>query len=306
MQKNSLTDLFSEEDRQSIDQRAKTLIWDGHNMAYRSLFSAVFLSPEDNDKFFLFRHIFMNSMLQTIKKFNPERVVLAFDVKRTWRYEVFPEYKKKRKGARDKAVVDFKKFFPIFNEFREEIKDTFTNMYVLEIPRAEADDTIAILIKEKFQDQKTIIVSTDKDMHQLLTNPNVQQYDPIKQKMVQCINPKQELSVKLIVGDKGDGIPAIKPMCGPATAEKILKAGLDDYLSDPKNKEIKENYIRNTTLIDFNFIPRDLANSIINTYCNYEIKEIEGSKLMKFLSKNRLKKIMDDWQNYSDLMRALR
>jgi len=306
MQKNSLLDLFSEEDKQAAQDRAVTLIFDGHNMAYRTLFSAIFMNPEDNDQFYFWRHLFMNSFFQTIQKFNPERVVLAFDVKGSWRYEVYSDYKSNRKGARDKAIVNFEKFFPVFNEFREDIADTFRKVYVLEIPKAEADDTIAILCKQKFKDHKVIIVSTDKDLHQLLTNPNIEQFDPIKNKMVQCVNPKKELDVKLLTGDKGDGIPAVKKMCGPATAEKILKAGLQDYLDAPGNEEIKENYVRNRKLIDFDFIPPELAKNILNTFGNYEIEDIDSSKLMAFFSKHRLQKLMTDWQNYADSIKALR
>lgn len=306
MNKSSLTELFSVEDQQKIEEEQnRILIFDGHNLAYRTLFSAIFMNPEDNEKFFFWRHLFMNSFFNTIVKFNPTKVILAFDTKGSWRYRVFPEYKSNRKDAREKTVINFEKFFPIFEEFRKEIKETFSTIYVLDHPHAEADDIIAILCREQFKTNQNVIVSTDKDLHQLLTEKNNQQFDPINNKMVTCINPKRELDLKIISGDKSDAIPAIKPRTGLATAEGILKQGIEDFLEEEDNKKYKNNYIRNRELIDFNFIPKDLADGIINTYCTYQIGAIESSKIINFFSKNRLNKMMDEWQNFGSLIKSL-
>lgn len=304
MNKSSLSELFSVEDQQAISEQKRVLLFDGHNMAYRTLFSAIFMNPEDNEKFFFWRHLFMNSFLSTIEKFNPEKVILAFDTKGSWRYDHFDGYKNNRRQARDKAVVDFEKFFPVFNEFKEEIKETFSTIYTIEHPRSEADDIIAVLVKEQFSSNQNVIVSTDKDLHQLLIDKNNKQFDPIKNKIVNCINPRRELDIKVITGDKSDTIPAIKPRTGKATAEAILKKGLDDFLEE--NEEVKNNYMRNRILIDFDFIPKELSNGILKTYNDYEIKDIDSSKLMKFFSRNRLNKMMDDWSNYSPLIKSLK
>jgi len=309
MNKSSLSELFAKEDREDLKNNVKTLIFDSHNLAYRTLFSAIFTNPTDNERFFFWRHMFMNSLFNTIKRFEPERVVLAFDVKGSWRYRHFNGYKANRKGARDKTVVDFEKFFPIFEEFRNDIKETFSTIHVIQYPQAEADDIIAVLCREQFKKGSNIIVSTDKDLHQLLTNKNNQQFDPINNKMVKCINPKRELELKIITGDKSDSIPAIKPRTGLATAESIFKKGIDDFLEkevSEGNKEIKENYVRNRVLIDFDFIPPDLVKGIINTYCEDQTRPIESSKLMKFFSKNRLNKMMEDWPTYSSLIKSLK
>lgn len=304
MNKSTLSELFSAEDQERLEKKAKTLLFDSHNMAYRCLFSAVFMNPSDNENFFFWRHLFMNSLFNTIKKFEPERVVLAFDTKPSWRYEHFDGYKAKRKAARDKAVVDFKKFFPIFNEFIEELKDTFTTIHTIQYPRAEADDIIAVLCRQEFKSFENIIVSTDKDLHQLMIDENNKQFDPIKNSMVKCINPRKELDLKLIMGDKSDNIPAIKPRTGKATAEGILKNGIEDFLIE--NDEAMSNYTRNKILIDFDFIPSDMSSGIINTYNESKIKEMSGQQIMKFFTKNRLNKMMEDWNNFSPLIKNLK
>jgi len=308
MNRSSLSELFSAEDQEKLQiQNEKPIILvDAHNMAYRTLFSAIFMNPLDNEKFFFWRHLFMNSMLNTIVKFNPSKVILAFDTKGSWRYSIFPEYKSNRKQARDKAVVDFEKFFPVFESFRTEIKEAFSTIYVMDYPKAEGDDIIAVLCREQFKTNQNIIISTDKDMHQILIEKNNQQYDPIKNKIVTCINPKRELELKIITGDKSDAIPAIKPRTGLASAEGILKQGIEDFLNEKGNEDCKKNYIRNRELIDFNFIPKDLAVGIINTYCDYPIRDIESSKIMNFFTKNRLTKIMEEWQNFGPLIKSLK
>ena len=306
MNKSTLSELFTAEDQEALEKQKKTILFDGHNMAYRCLFSAIFMNPEDNEKFYFWRHLFMNSLMNTIKKFNAERVVLAFDTKGSWRYEFFSEYKAHRKRARDKAVVDFEKFFPIFEEFRKDIKETFTTIRVIDYPHAEADDIIAVLCREELKANQNIIVSTDKDLHQLLVEKNNQQFDPIKNAMANCINPQRELDLKIIAGDKSDGIPAIKPRVGTATAEGILQRGVEDFLEEEGNEEVKKNYIRNRVLIDFNYIPKDLAKGIINTFCEYPIQEIESSKIMKFFSTHRLNKMMEDWTNFGPLIKSLK
>jgi 5'-3' exonuclease len=307
MNKSSLSELFSVEDQQIFEKQNERsiLIFDSHNMAYRTLFSAIFMNPLDNEKFFFWKYLFMNSFFQTIVKFNPFKVILAFDTKGSWRYQHFSDYKCNRKSARDKAVIDFDKFFPIFEEFKNDIRETFSSIYVLEYPRAEADDIIAVLCKEQFKSNQNIIVSTDKDLHQLLIEKNNQQFDPINNKIVNCINPQRELDLKIIAGDKSDSIPAIKSRIGKATSEVILKHGIEDFLKK-EGKEIQDNYIRNKILIDFNFIPKDLGKEIINTYCNYQIKPIDGLKVMNFFSKHRLNKMMENWQIFGPLIKSLK
>jgi 5'-3' exonuclease len=304
MNKNSLSDLFSIEDQQVIEMNHnKILLLDFHNICYRTVFASVFTNPEDNGVFDLWKHMLMNNIMSLVDKFKPTKMILASDVKGSWRYEVYSEYKSHRKAARDKAVVDFEKFFPVLNSFKQDIKDTFKTMYVLEAPRSEADDIIAVLSRDVFKDQQVTIVSTDSDMQQLLMLPNVQLYEPIKNKMIQSINPKRELELKILTGDKSDGIPAIKPRVGIATAEALLKNGLQKLLDE--DATIKQNYVRNTTLIDFSYIPQDVATSIINTYNQYEKGKIDSNKLMMFFSKNKLRRLMEDWQNYSEVIKNL-
>jgi 5'-3' exonuclease len=227
---------------------------------------------------------------------------MAYDTKPSWRYSIYSDYKANRKEARDKAVVDFDKFFPIFNEFTNQIKEVFSTIYILNVDRCEADDIMAILCKQTFKNDQVVIISSDGDMNQLI-NQNIKQYDPIRKKLVECINPQRELDIKVITGDKGDNIPPIKKKVGVVTAEKILNNGLDNFLKE--SDEIKANYIRNKTLIDLNYIPSEIQENIINSYNNYPLKNMESNKILNFFVQNKLMKLMQSWEVFSDNIKSL-
>lgn len=221
---------------------------------------------------------------------------MAFDgfKDKLWRKEIYAEYKSQRKAQRDKSIIDFDKFFPIFNETIDDLKYIFSTMYTIKIDGCEADDIIAVLCKEKFADKQIIIVSTDGDMNQLLVNKNVSQFNPLKNSFVESINIKQKLLLKVITGDKSDNIPAIKAKVGIKTAEKIINEGLDTYLLDA---DVKANYERNLKLIDFNYIPTNITQLVLSRFDEYKIEPINGKKLFEYFIKNRMNKNMDEWQS---------
>ncbi len=306
MEKNSLEDLFEFAPEPVVVNR-KVLLVDGHNLAYRTVFSAVNQMPSDNDQFVFWKHIMIKVLFAMIRKFEPQHVVLTFDDYKhdvlSWRKEIYNDYKFKRKDARDKSIVDFKKFFGVFNDFIEEVKETFPNIRTIMVDGCEGDDIIAVLAKEVFNDKEVIILSTDGDMNQLTQYPWINQYDPLKKKIIKAINPVRDLQLKIIMGDKSDNIPAIKPKCGKVTAEKIIvNQLLDDLLEDPK---IKENYFRNLKLIDFNYIPQSIQDLVKKSYENLEVKSINKDRLMKFFVENSMLKMMDQWQTDSKYVKVL-
>jgi 5'-3' exonuclease len=307
MIKTSLHELFEfdEPTQEQLNQHKPILLIDGHNLAYRTVFSAINQVPTDNDKFIFWKHLMISSIFNMSKRFDACKMVLAFDGYRemTWRKKIYPEYKAHRKQARDKSIVDFDKFYPVFNELIEEIKKIFPNIYTMKIDGTEGDDIIAILSTKKFADQKIIIVSSDKDMNQLLTNDNIQQYDPIKNRMVEVMNPKRNLLIKVISGDPSDNIKPIRPKVGVKTAEKMINEGIDESIM--KDENMKKNYLMNLKIIDFQYIPTEITKLIIDSYDSYKISNINTNELLKFFTRNRMTKNMNDWQVYGEYIKAL-
>ena len=280
---------------EKLPEKEKILIFDGNNIAFKNLFADIYANPEDNEFFYLWRHQMLNDIFDKIKMFSPTKVIIAFDQKNSWRYGIYKYYKSNRKSSRDNSKIDFEKFFPIFDDFKSDIEDKLSNIYVIDYPQAEGDDIVAVLAKH-LSANEVIVISSDKDFNQLLVNKNIKKFDPIKKKSIESINPELQLQIQILTGDKDDGIPPIRPRVGVKTAEKILNEGLEEFLQKEENKELIKIYNRNKTLIDFNCIPNDLSKNIINTFTNYEIKELDSLKILKFFTKHKLVQIMKRWK----------
>lgn len=310
MMKSNLIDLVDEDSRKIIENQGNILFFDGHNLAYKNVFTSIHFHPEDNEKYNFWKHLMMNCIFANIKKFKPDKLIMAFDDRGSWRKDIFSGYKENRKKMRDGAIVDFEKFFPVLAEFIEDIKQTFTNIYTIKIPRTEADDIIAILTQKRFvSNNEIIIISSDRDLNQLTTNSNVKQYDLASDSFIVSINPSKDLQIKIISGDRSDNIPPIKPSIGKKRAETVISEGVRNWIdtleTEEERKKVQKNFERNKKLIDFSEIPNEIESKIINTYDTYKISPIVGSKLMNFFGKNRLAKQMEDWQNNSVLIKKL-
>jgi 5'-3' exonuclease len=96
----------------------------------------------------LIRHMILNSIRMYRAKFHKKygEIVICTDGKRNWRYDVFPNYKFKRKDARKESKMDWNELFRITNMVLEEIKENFPYK-VIEHKRCEADDIIATIVE---------------------------------------------------------------------------------------------------------------------------------------------------------------
>jgi len=123
------------------------------------------------------------------------------------RQQVYPKYKAKR-------LPPPEDIWPIISL----IKDALTHTKALQIgvPRFEADDLIATLVRRHPSEPK-FIVSNDADLRQLLTTPNTQ----IEAKAPAYeVKPEYIRLFKTCVGDASDNISGI-PGFGRKTWEKV-------------------------------------------------------------------------------------
>jgi len=307
-----MTDNFIDFDEEIIDgvAREKVLIIDGHNLAFKTVFSAISHDPNDNGPFRLWMTYMFNNLFSLVKTHEPDKIIWAFDQKGSWRYSIYPEYKGHRKAQRSKSKLKHKEFYEAMDRFMVSVENAFSNMYVISLKGAEADDTIAVLSKYAFKYDEVIIVSNDGDMHQLISQ-NVNQYDMSSQKMVECLNPKRELELKILTGDSSDNIKGVRKGVGIKTAEKILDMGLEEFmdsleLGNLEKKVVHENFERNTKLIDFEYIPAEVKNEIMRIYDNYDIKDVEFKIVFKMFVRNKLPKMIDDWNSVSSLIKKLK
>ena len=113
---------------------------------------------------------FTNMLVKLIEDYSDDKMIVIFDAAReNFRNKIYPEYKANRGEAPDDLV-------PQFPLIRECVKSF--NIPQLEIEGFEADDLIATYVKLAEKDEiETIIVSSDKDLMQLVSN-KVTMLDP--------------------------------------------------------------------------------------------------------------------------------
>ncbi len=247
----------------------------------------------------LVRHMVLNSLRAHKVKFSAEygEMVIACDDKNYWRKQVFPYYKANRKKEREASELDWNTLFESLNNIRQELKDYFPYK-VIQIEHAEADDIIAVLVKEYNHLGKILILSGDKDFGQLQKYPNVTQYSPVLKKYISCTNPDLFLKEHILKGDSSDGIPnflsednvfVMGIRQSPVTSKKL--AGW--ILQEPEqfcNEAMLRNYKRNQRLIDLEFVPDDIKTQTLEQY-NTQIKD--RSKLFNYFIQYQLKNLME-------------
>ena len=168
----------------------------------------------------------------------PDHLVVCMEskAKKTFREEIYPEYKANR-GA---PPEDLRPQIPLIEEFVK----TYP-MPTLSVGGFEADDLIATLVK-RYSHKKDIdifIVSPDKDLMQLVCE-NVFLYDTMKEEIMGSdavvekfgVPPEKVVEVQSLCGDPTDNIPGI-PGVGLKTAAKLIQeyGSIDNVLKNAEH-----------------------------------------------------------------------
>jgi len=252
----------------------------------------------------MLRHMVLNSLRGYNLKFKEEygTPVLCADGANTWRKDIFPNYKFKRKKTRDESGIDWSALFQMIGEIRDEIAQNFPYI-VLHIDKVEADDIIAVLVKECYSKEKIMIVSGDKDFIQLHKYPNVKQYAPIQKKFVESEDPVNFLHEQIIKGDRSDGVPNIlsaDDVFVTGTKQRpINKKRLEEWTNIeniPLGSETKKYYERNKKLIDLDEIPSLIYNDIKSKYINYKVND--RTLLLSYFIENKLRSLIENINDF--------
>ena len=252
----------------------------------------------------MLRHMVLNSLRGYNLKFKDEygTPVLCADGANTWRKDIFPNYKFKRKKTRDESGIDWSALFQMIGEIRDEIAQNFPYI-VLHIDKVEADDIIAVLVKECYSKEKIMIVSGDKDFIQLHKYPNVKQYAPIQKKFVESEDPVNFLHEQIIKGDRSDGVPNIlsaDDVFVTGTKQRpINKKRLEEWTNIeniPLGSETKKYYERNKKLIDLDEIPSLIYNDIKSKYINYKVND--RTLLLSYFIENKLRSLIENINDF--------
>ena len=247
----------------------------------------------------LLRHTILNTIRMFRNQFTKDfgEMVICCDGKDNWRKKVFPEYKANRRKNREEDATDWKTLFELLHEMRDDISKYFPYK-VMHVDEAEADDIIAVIVRE-LSEEPTLIVSSDKDFIQLQKFDNVKQWSPLQKKFV-VGDPVESLYDKTIRGDTGDGVPNILSSDDTFIIEgkrqtPITKKKLDlwrgKFPEEFCNESMLRNYHRNKTLVDLDETPKSICINIINQYQSQEVGD--RSQLLNYFVDKKLKNLME-------------
>jgi 5'-3' exonuclease len=247
-------------------------------------------------------HIMFNSINKVWREQNGSHVVVCLEG-RSWRKDFYEPYKRNRtaiaQAKTDKEQEEDGQFWDAFDDLKTFFTDK-TNVTVLQDQQCEADDFIARWI-QNHPDDKHIIVSSDSDFYQLLTD-KVKQYNGITGELIStegvfkdngkpvidkktkepkvAPDPEWLLFEKCIRGDSTDNIFSAYP--GVRKKGTKNKVGMLDAFEDRTNKgynwnnfmlqrwvdhdniehRVLEDYQRNMQLIDLTKQPDEIKEKL--------------------------------------------
>jgi hypothetical protein len=258
----------------------------------------------------MIRHVILNQLRMYNTKFRKDygQMVICCEG-RSWRKEVFPNYKASRKKTRDNDSSHWEEVFRIINMIRDEIKENLPYK-VVQVERAEADDIIGTLAEytnEFGKHEPVMIVSNDKDFLQLQKFSNIKQFSPMKKKLIEEKHPHKFLVEHIIKGDSSDGIPNILSGDDVFVNEDdrqkpVRQKFIDEVIADLDDSELLyaaswyRNYQRNKQLIDLSETPTTIKENIINIY-ESEIPA-ERKNLLNYLIAKRCKLLIESIEEF--------
>jgi DNA polymerase-1 len=219
--------------------RRRLVVIDGANAIYRAFFAIPNLRAPDGTPTNA-AYGFATMLAKVLREERPTHVVVASDPPGgSFRKQIYPEYK----AGRDKQPEDLTVQLPIV----EEICAAF-GVSTLRVADFEADDVIASLVAHAPEEAEVCIVSTDKDLMQLVSD-HVEMLDSAKGRRVDVaaveerfgVPPALLLDVRALVGDPSDNIPGVKGIGEKGAAKLIGEYGdLESLLASADQVKAKK------------------------------------------------------------------
>ena len=204
---------------------------DGHALAYRTYFaltsggtnSARWLTSNGEPTAGIYG--FTSVLLRLLEQERPDYLAVVFDTGKTFRDDLFPEYKATREKMPDDLRVQIERI--------RKLVDTF-NIPRAELEGYEADDVLGSLANWAVDKGLAVkIITGDRDLLQLVNDritvslpgrslSDAKDYfrEDVKESM--GVWPEQVVDFKAIIGDRSDNIPGVYGV-GEKTAVKLLE-----------------------------------------------------------------------------------
>lgn len=193
----------------------KIVLVDGNNLLFRSYYATAYTgNVMRNKEGFPTNGVygFVNMINKIISEEKPEYMMVAFDIGKTFRHEKYERYKDGRRETPD----DLKVQFPVAKKIL-----TAMGIKYLECAGYEADDIIGTISMwcEKDPEYEALIVSSDKDLLQLISDETVVKLLKTKDYIwmdkktfndTYGFDPIHMIDLKALMGDSSDNIPGVK------------------------------------------------------------------------------------------------
>ncbi|WP_395646808.1 DNA polymerase I [Terricaulis sp.] len=220
----------------------------------------------------------------------PTHLAVIFDKSEvTFRNELYPQYKAHRPPAPEDLV-------PQFPLIRDAVRAF--NLPCIEMGGFEADDLIATYARQAAATGATVrIVSSDKDLMQLIVEQQIELYDPMKNRELGPeavmekfgVGPDKVIDVQALIGDSTDNVPGA-PGIGPKTAAELigmfgtLEAILEraNEVKQPKRRETLINFADQIRISKQLVTLRDDV-AVEEKWESFAMREPDSSMLITFL-----------------------
>ncbi len=214
-----------------MSKRKTLYLIDGHALAYRTYFALTGAGSDPN------RWItksgeptagtygFASVLLKIMEQDKPDYLAVSFDVGRTFRDDLFADYKGTREKMPDDLSVQIERITELVAAF---------NIPILVAEGYEADDVLGTIAQRAAKEGVEVkIVTGDRDLLQLADKhvtinlagqslAEATDYGPEAVKARYGLTPKQYIDYKALVGDKSDNIPGVAGV-GEKTATELLQ-----------------------------------------------------------------------------------
>ncbi len=167
---------------------------------------------------------FSRMLLALVREHQPDYVAFVFDVGKSFRNELFPDYKGQRPDMPADLREQWGELRPLIEAF---------GFHVLAVPNTEADDVIGTLACRFASDDVHVgIVSSDKDFGQivddrihLLDLMKGVDYGPAEILAKWGVGPDRIIDLLSLMGDTSDNVPGVPGVGEKKAAQFIQKFG---------------------------------------------------------------------------------
>ena len=281
---------------------SKILLVDGNAMLFRAYYASKYgrMMTTSNGIPTNAVYGFITMLKKALELIQPDYVCVAWDSgKPTFRHKTYDAYKGTRKQLDEELIVQM----PIVREYLDS-----ANISRYEQEGIEADDIIGSLSK-KYSEHETIILSSDRDLLQLvdesttvlLMKKGITEMQMVDEK--ECmesfgVTPLQIIELKGLMGDTSDNIPGVKGV-GEKTALNLLTqygtvSNVYEHIDEIKGK-LKEKLVDGKELAELSLylatIVRDAELNITLDECKYSI---DINKQNDFFKKYEMKSLVSD------------